>query len=306
MEFINLKSIAVVLTISLAPSIAAAELIYSSYDPGDPNQKNYVEAYRTDKPTFTLDETILDSFYGYDVIDPTINRLEWVPWGNTTGMSLNEALTAYDGYRLATDIEVTALFSGFFYNHSEAPYSDPGPTFAQRLDDARDQDGNYGIINMDPAGFYPEDDGLAFEGFSWDRVVDLNRGFGSNNREYFCLNQVRSNCTSEEFDQAVSLTNAEVYFQTTHNSEPGEKLGIATVGVDGGPVQNPLTYASISGGTIVNSTEAPFRGYALVKDISSAVPEIDIAGAGISLALLFGINAMYRERRNQRSSAQAS
>lgn len=87
---------------------------------------------------YVLDETT-------NTITDTANGIEWLQWNQTTGMSINEALAAFnsDGWQLATNSQMAELFNAFDLSYGEfiwtteenLPQTYDGPTDGVAIED---------------------------------------------------------------------------------------------------------------------------------------------------------------------------
>ena len=249
MKYLKAKTISATLILTLTASVTHAftprpPIVYSTFDPNDPTQKDYVTSrgpYTYESEFFISNENPDSNYFG--TTNPILTNLEWVPWDATTGFSLDQALSTYSGFRLASENEVHTLLGSYIF--------------------------------YDPN--FPEEDGWGYRRFLQD--------FGASFTTYHCLLSVSDNCTRDEYDtDAIGFSATAAYFQPDTYSNPGDTLGIALALVDLGPGSaNPISITHRDYGdrefVVQSATRSmPIYGYALVRDIRSAVPEIDIAG----------------------------
>ena len=221
--------------------------------------------------------TTSEIHYNNGLYSPVVvNDLEWLPWNETTGMNIGDALQLYPDYRLATDVEVAGLFDKKFWSGSYVAWYYGLPSWTETLASQRDASGDYG-------GF------ASVLGDYWAAASDFMYEFGST---YSYFTECVADCIEDREYYLVDARASAVYFQKTGVSTENESIGWAEV------FNNSL--AGSRPGTALMSGNSPSRkyralGWALVKSTNS-VPEIDAANAGLGIVLVLLIVAIYRER----------
>lgn len=232
-----------------------------------------MESQAIEAPSWYVDKSPEDSieFLG----------LEWLTWDKTVGMTVNEAFENYgrDGWTLASNIEMAALFNMFFLDDDVSIYvrEQGGPVGWDRyVTEFSSQE------SLRQWGFDATTSTMAADFMNFFGITDSGcRFYGE---EYDCDYWTSAFYGRDEDNDG--LYNLARY---NYHSIALEDNGNYPIGFDD-------EYSLLSSDDYRGDYSQPSIGVALVRPIVTAVPEIDAKSTFLGLFLISGIILLLRER----------